>query len=82
MEFEKFENYKFNRYMEFQLQRLENARIGKIVTRNDYSTDKEFMENTYKCIYKRKVVRRTKPNADLYFRISASLIKYSTVFFV
>jgi hypothetical protein len=41
MEFEQFENHKLNRYMEHQLTRLENARIGKIAVREDFNSDQD-----------------------------------------
>jgi hypothetical protein len=90
IEFEKFKNEKFNRYMSAQLNRLENARIGKIACRFDFGSEEEFLKGTYeysefiktKNVYVRNVVRRTHPNPTLYFRIVSSLLKYSRVFFV
>jgi hypothetical protein len=47
IEFEKFGNKKFNRYMDIQLRRLEVARIGKIALRSEYFSLKEFAKKTY-----------------------------------
>lgn len=41
IEFEKFENRKFNRYMEKQLVRLENARVGKIADRSHFDSESD-----------------------------------------
>jgi hypothetical protein len=38
IKFEKFENNKYNRYMERQLQRLEDARIGKKAYEDDFTS--------------------------------------------
>jgi hypothetical protein len=90
IEFEKFDNERFNRYMDVQLMRLENARIGKIVRESDFPTKEVFLKETYptyvtdklRNVIVRRKVRRTKPNPALYFRIATSLLKYSRVFFV
>jgi hypothetical protein len=86
IKFKKFENKKFNQYMEHCLRRLEDARIGKLVRESDYSSREEFLNATYECvtimgIFKMKQ-RRTHPKPELYFRIVTSLLKYSRVFFV
>jgi len=89
MEFEQFENHKLNRYMEHQLTRLENARIGKIAVREDFNSDQDWHSKTYESRERIKIgkgyirtrVRRYKPNPELYFIICDSLIKHSTVFF-
>jgi hypothetical protein len=39
MKFTEFENHKLNRYMEHQLTRLENARVGKIAVRTDFDSE-------------------------------------------
>jgi hypothetical protein len=38
IKFEKFVNHKFNRYMEIQLTRLEDARVGKLASEDDFTT--------------------------------------------
>jgi hypothetical protein len=86
IKFKKFENKKFNQYMEHCLRRLEDARIGKLVRESDYSSREEFLNATYECvtimgIFKMKQ-RRTHPKPELYFRMVTSLLKYSRVFFV
>jgi hypothetical protein len=91
--FEKYENRRFNRYMDFQLQRLEDARIGKLKTVSDYDSYGEFINSTYERSYVvgpkgsskvriKRTGRFSKPNPILYFRIVTSLLKYSRVFFV
>jgi hypothetical protein len=38
IKFEKFSNHKYNRYMECQLRRLEDARIGKLASEDDFTS--------------------------------------------
>jgi len=38
IKFKKYENSKYNRYMAKQLQRLEDARIGKVASENDFTS--------------------------------------------
>jgi hypothetical protein len=45
--FVKFNNKKYNRYMAFQLRRLENAKRGKIAIRKDFPSRKKYLKNTY-----------------------------------
>lgn len=95
IKFKKYENEKFNRYMEHQLNRLEDARLGKRTHEGNYSSEEEFMEKTYECIEREWIpiskkygyfmtikIRRTLPNEKLYFKIVTSLLKHSRVFFL
>jgi hypothetical protein len=83
---EKFENQKFNRYMEHQLRRLEECKIGKLVTESEFSSKEEFLSKTYETLedYGYAIVpsRRTLPNSLLYFKIVSAILKNSKVFFV
>lgn len=83
---ERFENQKYNKYMEHQLRRLEECKNGKIVTELDYASKEEFLSKTYETLedYGYAIVpsRRTLPNSELYFRIVSALLKRSKVFFV
>ena len=50
IKFTKFENRKYNKYMEHMLTRLEYARVGKEVYKENYSSYDEFIKSTY--VYK------------------------------
>jgi len=85
MEFENYQNERFNRFMAHQLRRLEDCRVGRKVTLLDgrNCTNDELIElaKTDPDLSSRTSVITTAPNSVLYFRICDSLIRYSSVFY-
>lgn len=87
IKFEKFENHKYNKYMEHQLYRLERARTGwkEYVVKHGnkaLQTSEEIIDaasNGYELT--RETIEHP-PNPELYFRIVTSLLKHSKVFFM
>jgi hypothetical protein len=83
---ESFKNAKYNRYMEHQLRRLEDCRLGRLVFEKDFSSKEEFLSKTIPTLehYGFAIVpsRRTPPNPKLYFAIVSALLKRSKIFFV
>jgi len=79
IEFDKFKNHKYNRYMENQLQRLEDARIGKMASRHD------FYEIQMINVSKSKVVETftsyTKCAEALFGDDGVSSIEHSAIYF-
>lgn len=79
--FEKFTNNKYNRYMERQLQRLEDARIGKVAERKFTVTDeneikyheseKDFNARTYESVERRRIGRQS--NRYYYIKVRRTL---------